>query len=112
MNDERLKVLKKLSTIELMPSQHLTDFQDRLTGLESCFALIEQEMDAAPVCPHCGFKPSIEPDLESVEKVLDDLDYELDRLLDSWTQTLLTNLDEANLDLLKPEPKKLVKGFN
>ncbi len=111
MSDERLKVLQKLSTIELMPRQHLTDFQDRLAGLESCFALIEQEMAAAPVCPHCGFKPSIELEPEPVEKVLDNLDYELDTLLASWTQTLLTNLDEANLDLLKPEPKKLVNGF-
>ncbi len=111
MNDERLKVLQKLSTIELMPRQHLTDFQDRLAGLESCFALIEQEMDAAPVCPHCGFKPSMEPGPEPVKTVLDDLDDELDTLLASWTQTLLTNLAEANLDLLKPEPKELVNGF-
>ena len=111
MSDERLKVLQKLSTIELMPRQHLTDFQDRLAGLESCFALIEQEMAAAPVCPHCGFRPSVELVSDPVETVLDDLDDELDTLLASWTQTLLTNLDEANLDLLKPEPKKLVKGF-
>ena len=111
MSDERLKVLQKLSTIELMPRQHLTDFQDRLAGLESCFALIEQEMAAAPVCPHCGFRPSVELVSDPVETVLDDLDDELDTLLASWTQTLLTNLDEANLDLLKPEPKKLVNGF-
>ena len=115
MSDERLKVLQKLSTIELMPRQHLTDFQERLAGLKSCFILIEQEMDAAPVCPHCGFKPSTEPIPKPVETVLDDLDDELDTLLDSWTQTLLTNLEapttKANLDLLKPESKNLVNGF-
>ena len=115
MNDERLKVLKKLSTIELMPRQHLTDFQDRLARLESCFALIEQEMDAAPVCPHCGFKPSTEPIPDPVETVLDELDDELDTLLASWTQTLLTNLEDpttkGDLDLIKPESKNLVNGF-
>ena len=115
MNDERLKVLKKLSTIELMPRQHLTDFQDRLAGLESCFILTEQEMDTTPVCPHCGFKPSAEPAPDPVETVLDDLDDELDNLVANWTQTLLTNLGDpttkANLDLLQPEPKKLVNGF-
>ena len=115
MNDERLKVLQKLSTIELMPRQHLTDFQDRLAGLESCFILTEQEMDTAPVCPHCGFKPSAEPAPDPVETVLDDLDDELDNLVANWTQTLLTNLEDpttkANLDLLQPEPKKLVNGF-
>jgi hypothetical protein len=45
MGDERLKVLQKLSTIELMPRQHLSDFQNRLAGLKSCFALTEQELD-------------------------------------------------------------------
>ena len=115
MSDERLKVLQKLSTTELMPRQHLTDFQDRLAGLKSCFTLIEQEMDAAPVCPHCSFKPSTEPISKPVETVLDDLDDQLDTLLDSWTQTLLTNLEDpttkAGLDLLCPESKKLVEGF-
>jgi hypothetical protein len=47
--------------------------------------------------------------------VLDGLDDELDKLVANWTQTLLTNLEDpttrGNLDLLKPEPKKLVNGF-
>ena len=115
MSDERLKLLQKLSTIELMPRQHLTDFQNRLAGLKSCFALIEQEMDAAPVCPHCGFKPSVEPATTPAGTVLNGLDDELDKLVADWTQTLLTNLEDpttkGNLDLLRPEPKKLVNGF-
>jgi len=60
MSDERLKVLQKLSTIDLMSRQHLSDFQNRLAGLKSCFALIEQELEASPVCPHCGFRPAAE----------------------------------------------------
>ena len=51
MGDERLKVLKRLSTIELMPRQHLSDFQNRLAGLKSCFTLTEREMDTSPICP-------------------------------------------------------------
>jgi hypothetical protein len=47
--------------------------------------------------------------------VLDGLDDELDKLVANCTQTLLTNLEDpttrGNLDLLKPEPKKLVNGF-
>jgi len=115
MGDERLKVLQKLSTIELMPRQHLTDFQNRLAGLKSCFALTEQELDATPVCPHCNYKPGAEPPAVPAGTVLDDLDEELDKLVESWIQTLLTNLEDpttkGNLDLLKPEPKKLVNGF-
>ena len=115
MGDERLKVLQKLSTIELMPRQHLTDFQNRLAGLKSCFALIEQELDASPVCPHCNFKPGAEPLAAAAGTVLDGLDNELDKLVEDWILTLLTNLEDptikGNLDLLKPEPRKLVNGF-
>ena len=115
LNDERLKTLQKLSAIELMPRQHLTDFQNRLAGLNSCFALTEQEMLVSPICPHCSYKPSAEPLTPPAGTVLDGLDDELEKLVTNWTQTLLTNLEDpttkGNLDLLRPEPKMLVKGF-
>ena len=93
MGDGRLKVLEKLSAIELMPRQHLTDFQNRLASLKSCFALTEQEIDASPICPHCSYKPGAEPPAAPVGTVLDGLDDEMDGLVASWTRTLLTNLD-------------------
>jgi hypothetical protein len=115
MGDERLKDLQKLSTIDLMPRQHLSDFQNRLAGLKSCFALTEQELEASPVCPHCNFKPGAEPPTAPAATMLDALDGELDKLVESWTQTLLANLEDpttkSNLNLLKPEPRKLVDGF-
>ena len=115
MGDERLKVLQKLSTIELMPRQHLTDFQNRLAGLKSCFALTEQDLDASPVCPHCSFRPGTEGVGAAAVTILENLDTELDNLLEDWTQTLLTNLEDpttrGNLELLKPEPRKLVDVF-
>jgi hypothetical protein len=115
MNDKRLKDLQKLSIIDLMPRQHLSDFQNRLAGLKSCFALAEQELEASPVCPHCNFKPGAEPLVAPVAMMLDALDGELDKLVENWTQTLLVNLEDpttkGNLSLLKPEPRKLVDGF-
>jgi len=83
--------------------------------LKSCFALTEQELDASPVCPHCHYKPSAESANAPAGTALNGLDDELDNLITNWTQTLLTNLEDpttkGNLDLLKPEPKKLVTGF-
>ena len=115
MGDGRLKTLDQLSAIDLMPRQHLADFQKRLAGLESCFALMEQEMDASPLCPHCGYKPGAELPSAPIGTVLDGLDDELDMLVKSWTQTLLTNLEDpttkVNLDLLKPESEELVTNF-
>ena len=115
MGDKRLKALQELSDIELMPRQHLIDFQNRLAGLKSCFALTEQDMAAAPVCPHCGYKPGAERTATPAGAVLDGLDDELDELAANWTRTLLTNLEDSatkdNLALLKPEPRNLVNGF-
>jgi len=115
MGDERLKDLQKLSTIDLMPRQHLKDFQNRLAGLKSCFTLTEQELEASPVCPHCNFKPAAEPPAAPAATKLAALDDELDKLVENWTQTLLANLEDpttkGNLSLLKPEPCKLVDGF-
>ncbi len=113
--DKRLKDLQNLSTIDLMPRQHLSDFQNRLAGLKSCFAFTEQELEASPVCPHCNFKPAAEPPTAPAATMLDALDRELDKLVENWTQTLLVNLEDpttkGNLSLLKPEPRKLVDGF-
>ena len=115
MDDERLKDLQKLSTIDLMPRQHLADFQNRLVGLKSCFSLTAQEIEASPVCPHCSFKPGMEQPTAPAAVMLDNLDDELDRLVDDWTQTLLSNLEDPttkeNLSLLKPDDRKLVDSF-
>ncbi|PXF60115.1 MAG: ATPase [Deltaproteobacteria bacterium] len=136
MGDERLKVLQKLSTIDLMPRQHLSDFQNRLAGLKSCFALTEKDIDASPVCSHCGFRPAAEAvhssgfrvhgssnselrtqnsELINAATVLYQLDDQLDTMVADWTTALISNLEDpttkGNLNLLKPEPKKLVNGF-
>ncbi len=115
-NDERLKILQKLSTIDLMPRQQLTDFQNRLAGLKSCFSLTEQELNASPVCPHCNFRPAAEMPTIPAGKLLDGLDDELDKLVENWTQTLLTNLGdpvtkERIKKALSASQKKVIEKF-
>jgi len=115
MHDERLERLQRLSTIDLMPVQQLADFQNRLAGLKSCFALTEKDLDASPVCPYCTFKPNVEAPPVPAKALLDTLDAELDKLLSDWTQTLLMNLEDPttgeNLGLLKPKERKLIDVF-
>ena len=112
--DERLKALRDLSKIELMPRQHLLDYEVRLGGLRSCFSLTERELRMVPVCRYCGFKPDSKPAV-SAKAMLNDLDGQLDKLTENWTATLLANLGHAatkeNLDLLRPGPRKLVNDF-
>ena len=115
LHDERLRALEKLSRIDLMSRQHLSDFEDRLAALTSCFSLTEHDLDLSPICPQCGFKPATEQGGASAATILKALDEELDTLVANWTQTLLANLEDpatkGALDLLKLEPRKLVDGF-
>lgn len=114
--DSRVVTLRALAGISLMPTGQLTAFDDKLDKLKSCASLVESELAAGPVCPHCGFRPANEQgDLLPAANVLKTLDDELDRLLDGWKQTLLDNLDDpiiqANFELLKSAQRDLIKGF-
>jgi hypothetical protein len=114
LRDPRLAQLQKLSTIDLMPRQQLSDFQNRLASLQSCFALTQQDLDASPVCPHCNFRLVSEEDRPSAQ-LLKAFEAELDRMYDSWKKTLLNNLEDPttqqNLALLKPATCKLIEAF-
>ena len=106
--DTRLAQLQKLATVEMMPNQQLKDFQDTLfDGLKTCFSVSKQDIETAPVCPHCNFRPVEEHARlqgASGSTLMDSLDDRLDTLVRDWTQTLLGNLDDpmvaANLELV------------
>jgi hypothetical protein len=115
LNDQRLQNLVKLAGIDLMPRQQLTDYQNRLAGLKSCFALIEQNLDATPICPHCGFRPSVETVVLTGSQMIDQMDSQLDAMEAAWTSTILSNLEDPitqnNLDLLKIDDRELLEVF-
>ena len=115
LKEQRLVQLQKLSTIELMPRQQLSDYQNRLGSLKTCFGLTEPDLDASPVCPHCNFRLVTEPNGQSAGQVLKGIEEELEKLYDGWTKTLLSNLEDPttqqNLSLLKPEARKIVDRF-
>ena len=122
MGDHRLQTLLKLAGIDLMPRQQLTDYQNRLAGLKSCFALTEQNLEATPACSHCQFHPTAEIRvsgsgfLVAGSDKLQQLEDELDKMLEQWTATLLNNLEDpitqANInELLQGDDKKLVQAF-
>ncbi|RLW68452.1 MAG: hypothetical protein B6D68_03605 [spirochete symbiont of Stewartia floridana] len=122
MGDYRLKTLLKLAGIDLMPRPQLTDCQNRRAGLKSCFALTEQNLEAAPACPHCQFHPAAEIGVQdsgfgvSGSDKLQQLEDELDKMLEQWTAASLNNLDnpviQENIDeLLQDDDKKLMQEF-
>jgi len=115
LKDERLQRLDRLASISFLPIAQLTTYKERLAGLQSCFALAEQDLQAAPTCPHCGFRPAAEPAAAPVENQLEKLDGDLDTLGAEWTATLLDNLEDpttsATLELLSPPSGELVSKF-
>ena len=112
--DPRLQTLERLAGIELMPRQQLTDFQNRLATLRSCFALTERDLHASPICPHCGFRPQA-GGMSSGSNMLAQIDRQLDDILASWTAALLSDVEDPitrhNLDLLHSEDAQAVKAF-
>jgi len=77
-----------------------------LTGLDPETTLFDEVAGhTAEMYNQCGFDMMY----------LDALDGELDKLVENWIQTLLTNLEDpttkVNLSLLKPEARKLVDSF-
>jgi hypothetical protein len=115
MQDKRLKFLQDLSTVDMMPRQQLTDFQNQLASLKSCFAVTEQDLFLSTVCPHCSFRPSTEPKIGSAQAILDNLDNRLDDLGKEWTKTIISNLEDPtirdNISLLKKGDRKIVESL-
>lgn len=114
--DPRLVSMRALAGISLLPTSQLTNFEEKLNKLKSCAALVDSELAASPVCPHCNFRPANEQgDMLPAGNVLTQLDDELDQLLESWVQTLVDNLEDpiiqSNFELLKPSSREIVSGF-
>lgn len=115
LNDPRLQTLLKLAGIDLMPRRQLTDYQNRLAGLKSCFGLTEQNLASTPICPHCGFRPSVETGAAAGSQMIDQMDAQLDAMVAAWTSTILSNLEDpiaqANMDLLKIDDREPLEAF-
>jgi hypothetical protein len=115
LRDTRLETIEKLSAIDLMPRQNLIDLRNRLAEIKTCFSLTQQEMETTPLCPHCSFNPTLETSNLNAKTMIEQTDSELDKLLDSWTNIILTNLEDPttkeNISLLKSNQKKLVMEF-
>ena len=115
LNDQRLQTLLRLAGIDLMPRQQLTDYQNRLASLKSCFVLTEQNLDASPICPHCEFRPAVGTGTATGSQMIDQMDAQLDAMVTAWTSTILSNLEDPitqdNVELLKSDDRESLKAF-
>ncbi|WP_044893683.1 DUF6079 family protein [Bacillus alveayuensis] len=114
LNDKRYLALKELvSRIDLLPRQALDEWIKNIQSLKSCYQLTREQLQHDPICPHCKFNPRDEVMVQRIS--LEQLEERLDDLLNTWTETLLTNFNDPivqeGISLLSAEQQQLVKDF-
>jgi hypothetical protein len=111
--DGRIDTLQKLSAIPILPAQQLQTWRTKSEALKICWQLQKSDLEHTPVCPHCRYRPKDEKYAQQI--TVEQLENELERLLDNWTSTLLTNLNDSelkeNMGLLTEEQVRIMKPF-
>ena len=96
-----LTTLKKINGI--LPTSQLTDLQAQLTSLKTCYELTGPEMEKKAVCIHCSFNPA-DNDAKPVYGRLDAIEDKAEDILNAWTKTLKSSLE----DPMTEDQKKLL----
>lgn len=102
-----------MAGIDSMPRAQLTEFQNRLAGLKTCFSLTKEDLEKKPVCPYCDYRPAQEQNKVSAEAMLNQLEVDLERLYEDWEKTLIANLEDPtvkeNIQLLRAEQQETLE---
>lgn len=111
LQDKQCDALQVLSSkIELLPSGVFKDWQEKVASLKVCYHVTADKLAHTPECQNCHFNPREE--LLNEKPSLSELDEELDDLLATWTDTLLTNFNDSSvkesIELLEVEEKQLI----
>jgi hypothetical protein len=112
VRDSRMIRLNAFREFDLFPKATLSKLQRKL-DVKTCFNLVAVDLDQRAICPHCGFQPRMEQQIEPVRNSLKEVDEGLDQLHADWEEKLLENLKDpmvkTNLELLKNKEKMLVE---
>ncbi|MFU1991971.1 DUF6079 family protein [Priestia megaterium] len=114
VNDKRYVALKELaSKIDLLPRQALEEWNNHIQSLRSCYQLTHEHLQHTPICAHCKYNPREESNVPQHQ--LEELEDRLDELLNTWTETLLTNFNDPtvqeSISLLSSTQQQLVNEF-
>jgi len=113
LRDGRFDALRQLTSIKILPAQKLKEWQEKLDQLKVCWKLNKTELEHTPYCIHCKYRPKDEAYIQPVS--LAQLDKELTDLLEEWTNTLRTTLNDPefteSITLLTAEQQELIRQF-
>lgn len=112
--DSRLKQVRALGGIDMMPVDRLRRFEDDLLSLRSC-SLLATDLETGVVCPGCGFRPSSGDLPASAVNKLQTLEERLEQLHEAMTSSLLGFLADPSITpgipLLEPRQRQQVEAF-
>lgn len=97
------KSLLALKQIDILQASQLNDLQYQLTTLKTCYELTGPEMEKQADCPHCHFNPADNAG-KPVHGRLGAIEDKADEVLNSWTQSLKSALEDPMLE----DQKKLL----
>ena len=81
----------------ILPTSQLMDLTRQLVALKTCYELTEPEMQKQADCPHCHFNPA-DNDSKPIHGRLGQIEDKADEVLDSWTNTLKSALEDPMLE--------------
>ena len=90
----------------ILPTSQLMDLTGQLVALKTCYELTDPEMQKQADCPHCHFNPA-DNDSKPVHGRLGQIEDKADEVLNNWTNTLKSALEDPML-----EEQKTLLGRN
>ena len=103
--------LRKLRAIDILSGAKLTEIEQDLAALKTCYELTATELRNTPVCPHCHF--TLDENSKNVHGQLDNLEERIEALAVEWTKTLLDTISDPLVQEQKQYlAKKQVKAID
>ncbi len=115
LNDRRLKTLRELSAIDIMPRAALDEICARIASFQTCPGCSDADIENEALCPRCHYSPVRDGIGSTAAEILKGIDKKLDDLLEDWSRTILNALGEpavaGAIDLLDERKKSAVREF-
>ncbi len=108
-----LSKLRKLRGIEILSAAKLSDIENDLAALKTCYELTPEELKSSPLCPHCHYH--MDDNAKPVYGKLDNIEDRLEALLEEWTKALLNTISDPIVamqkEYLSGEQRKTIDDF-
>ena len=98
IDGDQMATLQQLLGVQdiLSTGQYQELLNLHLNGLKSCYECTVTELQSAPFCTHCGYKPGDED--KPIAGKLEFIEEQLSKLIASWTATIVGAVDDPMLD--------------